>query len=66
MNIKNPLETVDAVRKCPSKIMGSWKIPAMMYGQVTVAMTKRQDGKLEVEELKMLRFSKFPHFVTNC
>ncbi|KAJ8376011.1 hypothetical protein SKAU_G00065910 [Synaphobranchus kaupii] len=31
--------------------------PAMLYGLETVALTKIQEGELEVAELKMLRFS---------
>ena len=31
--------------------------PAMLYGMETVAMTKRQEGELEVAELRMLRFA---------
>lgn len=30
---------------------------AMMHGLETVALTKRQEAKLEVTDLKMLRFS---------
>ena len=31
--------------------------PAMFYGMETVAMTKRQVGKMEVAELKMIRWA---------
>ena len=31
--------------------------PAMLYGLETVALTKRQEAKMEVAELKVLRFS---------
>ena len=31
--------------------------PAILYGLETVALTKRQVAKMEVAELKMLRFS---------
>ena len=30
--------------------------PAMLYGMETVALTKRQKGKMEVTELKMVRW----------
>ena len=32
-------------------------IPAMLYGMETVAVTERQVGKMEVAELKMVRWA---------
>ncbi|XP_060776632.1 uncharacterized protein LOC132886093, partial [Neoarius graeffei] len=47
-------------RKVPAKVKGKmYKTvvrPAVMYGLETVPLTKRQEAKLEVVELRMLRF----------
>ena len=48
-------------KRVPEKVKGKmYKTivrPAMLYGMETVAMTKRQERKMEVAEMKMLRFS---------
>ncbi|KAJ8375265.1 hypothetical protein SKAU_G00058450 [Synaphobranchus kaupii] len=48
-------------RRVPARVKGKVYSrvvrPAMLYGLETVALTKRQEGELEVAELKMLRFS---------
>ena len=50
-------------RRVPARVKGKvYKVavrPAMLYnyGLETVALTKRQEAEMEVEELKMLRFS---------
>ena len=45
----------------PDKIKGRlYKVmvrPAMLYGMEAVAVTKAQERKMEVAEMKMLRFS---------
>ena len=49
-------------KKVPSKVKGKiYKVvvrPALLYGMETVAMTKRLEKKLEVAEMKMLRWMK--------
>ena len=48
-------------KRVPEKVKGKmYKTivrSAMLYGMETVAMTKRQERKMEVAEMKMLRFS---------
>ena len=48
-------------KRVPGKVKGkTYKTivrPAMLYDMETVAMTKRQERKMEVAEMKMLRFS---------
>ena len=48
-------------RRVPARVKGKvYKVavrPAMLYGLETVALTKRREAKMEVAELKMLRFS---------
>ena len=48
-------------RKLSAKIKGkmyrSVKRPAMLYETETVAMTEKQEGKMEMAELKMLRWA---------
>ena len=39
------------------KMYKSFVRPAMLYGMETVALTKRQVGKMEVSELKMIRWT---------
>ena len=48
-------------RRLPARVKGkvycSMVRPAMVYGLETVAVTKKQVEKMEVEEMKMLRFA---------
>ena len=48
-------------RRLPARVKGkvysSVVRPAMVYGIVTVAVTKKQVEELEVAEMKMLRFA---------
>ena len=48
-------------RKLSAKVKGkmykSVVRPAMLYGMETVAVTERQMGKMEVAELKMVRWA---------
>ena len=48
-------------RKLSTKIKGkmykSVVRPSMLYGMETVAVTERQVGKIEVAELKMMRWA---------
>ena len=48
-------------KKVPENVKGKmYKAivrPAVLYGMGAVAMTKRQERKMEVAEMKMLRFS---------
>ena len=48
-------------RRLPARIKGkvysSVVRPAMVYGPETVAVTKKQVEKMEVAEMKMLRFA---------
>ena len=47
--------------KLPAKVKGkmykSVVRPAMLYGMETVAVTERQMGKIEIAELKMVRWA---------
>ena len=43
--------------KVKSKMYRSVVRPAMLYGMETVAMTEKQVGKMEVVELKMVRWT---------
>ncbi len=43
--------------KVKGKVFSSVVRPAMLYGMVMVALTKRQEGELKVAKMKMLRFS---------
>ena len=43
--------------KVKGKIYKSVVRPAMLYGMETVAVTERQMGKMEVAELKMVRWA---------
>ena len=53
--------TVFCDRRVPPKLKGRlYKVmvrPAMLYGIEALAVTKRQESKMEVAEMKMLRFS---------
>ena len=48
-------------KKAPDKVKGklykSVVRPALLYGMETVAVTKAQESKMEVAEMRMLRFS---------
>ena len=48
-------------RRVPARVKGKvYRVvvrPAKLYGFETLALTKRQEAEMEVEELKMLRFS---------
>ena len=43
--------------KVKRKMYQSVTRPAMLYGMETVAMTEKQMGKMEVAELKMVRWA---------
>ena len=43
--------------KVKCKMYKSVVIPAMLYGMETVAVTERQMGKMEIAELKMVRWA---------
>ncbi|XP_047484180.1 uncharacterized protein LOC125035913 [Penaeus chinensis] len=44
-------------RRVPAKLKGVMLLPEMLYGMEAVAVTKGQERKMEVAEMRMLRFS---------
>ena len=58
--MKGKVSGVICDRRVPAGVKGRYKVavrPAMLYRLETVALTKRQEAKMEVTELNMLRFS---------
>ena len=47
----------EVISKVKGKMYKSVVRPAMLYGMETVAVTERQMGKMEVAELKMVRWA---------
>ena len=47
----------EVISKVKGKMYKSVVRPAMLYGMETVAITERQMGKMEVAELKMVRWA---------